>query len=141
MLYNGSTTGDQLTLFIRDCDLPETEEKREKVAAELETALFEVLAEHDIAADRATLIDGHTYSSVQATCPACGDPLRLIEPALDAENGAVASASCPCGWRGEAVYRLIDFREHLEGMSSFEAALEDNSSVRLGDIQPMYTPY
>ena len=142
MLPTQATTGDQLNIFINGCSFPAEKEDRETVAAELEAAVIEVLAEHGHSPDHMQIIDGHTYSSIQDVCPDCGDGLRLTEFNLDTENGGFARASCPCGWRGQAIYRLIDLQNPTEGSRSIEEELfEERSSVRLAGIEPFYTPY
>jgi hypothetical protein len=77
----------------------------------VETAVAAVLADHGLDADRLRTVAGHTYASIEADCPLCGDRLKLIEPRLEYTNGASARATCECGWRGDAIYRLLDLHE------------------------------
>jgi hypothetical protein len=115
----------------------------------LTAAVENVLDDHGLTADRVKPIPGHTYASIRPDCPQCGDPLRLIEPTLGPNNGVLATASCECGWRGDANYRLIDLEETYSPTSGDDTAestpaatiFEDSSCVRLYDIRPVYTPY
>lgn len=150
MKFDTSTVGEQVSILLQQLDLPTAEPNREELLNDLELAVEAVLAEHGLAADRVKTIGGHTYASIDADCPECRERLRVIEPFLDASNGAFATASCDCGWRGEAVYRLIDLREpqseHADDASSedseaTEAGFEDVSNVRQTNIQPQYYPY
>ncbi|MFC6720234.1 hypothetical protein [Halobacteriaceae bacterium SHR40] len=150
MQHDSSTTGDHVSLLIDQPALPDDEPRRETLLADLEAAVEAVLADHGLHADALRTFGGHTYTSIDADCPQCGDRLPLIEPTLDASNGAVATAACECGWRGDAIYRLIDFHETpsqatADGSLPDEETpvdiLEESSSVRLDDIKPTYTPY
>jgi hypothetical protein len=145
-----STTGDHVSLLIKQPDLPDDDQRRDAFLEDLEAAVEAVLAGHGLDADHLHTIDGHTYASIQDVCPQCGDRLQLIEPRLEYTNGASARATCECGWRGDAVYRLIDLHERQSPTSDDDATpdsettldiLEESSSVRLHDIKPMYTPY
>lgn len=145
-----STTGDHMSLLIEQPDLPDDEQRRDAFLDDLETAVEAVLADHGLNADRMRTVDGHTYTSIEADCPLCGDRLKLIEPRLEYTNGASARATCECGWRGDAIYRLIDLHETQSRTSDDDVTpeseatadiLEESSSVRLHDIHPMYTPY
>jgi hypothetical protein len=150
--YDISTTGDHVSLVINQVNLPDDDHQRDALLEELETAVKTVLANSELSADRIKTVSGHTYTSIGSDCPQCGDQLKLIEPTLDDRNGAFATASCTCGWRGDAIYRLIDLHEaqsesqptgydSLTDSESSTASLEETSSVRLNDIQPDYTPY
>jgi hypothetical protein len=150
MLFDTSTTGDHVTLLINQPDLPADDQQREAFLTDLEAAVETVLADHGLDADRLRTFGGHTYTSIEADCPECGDRLHLIEPTLGPNNGAFATASCECGWHGEANYRLIDLEEIRSGTKDDETTpdsntsvdiLEESSSVRLHGIQPIYTPY
>jgi len=145
-----STTGDHVSLFIEQPDLPDDEQQREALLDDVETAVEAVLADHGLNANQLRTVDGHTYASIETDCPRCGDQLKLIEPRLEYTNGASARATCECGWRGDAVYRLIDLHETQPRTTGDDVTpdseatadiLEESSSVRLHDIQPMYTPY
>lgn len=150
MLFDTSTTGDHVTLLINQPDLPADDQQREAFLTDLEAAVETVLADHGLEASRLRTFGGHTYTSIEADCPECGDRLRLMEPTLGPENGAFATASCGCGWRGEANYRLIDLEEIRSGDEDNETTpgsettmdiLEESSSVRLHGIRPTYIPY
>jgi hypothetical protein len=150
MQYDTPTTGDHISLLIDQLDLPDDDQQRGALLDDLETAVEAVLADHGLDADYLRTFDGHTYASIQDLCPQCGDRLKLIEPRLEYTNGASARATCECGWRGDAVYRLIDLHERQSPTSDDDATpdsettldiLEESSSVRLHDIKPMYTPY
>ncbi|QLH83835.1 hypothetical protein [Halosimplex pelagicum] len=150
MQSDSARTGDHATLLIQQLGLPEDDDHRDALLEDLETAVKTVLADHGLDADRVKAIGGHTYTSISPDCPECGDRLRLIEPTLGPNNGAFATASCECGWRGDANYRLIDLEDtHLQASDDEDAAgsetaaaiLEETSSVRLHDVEPMYTPY
>lgn len=145
-----STTGDHVSLLIEQPDLPDNDQRRDAFLDDLETAVETVLADHGLNADHLRTVDGHTYASIETDCPLCGDRLQLIEPRLDTSNGAFATASCECGWHGDAIYRLIDLHETQPRTAGDEATpdsettvdiLNESSSVRLHDIQPTYTPY
>jgi hypothetical protein len=152
MRYDSLTTGDHVSVLVNQVDLPDDDDQRKALLDELETAVEAVLAEYELTADRLKTISGHTYTSIESDCPQCGDRLKLIEPTLDHRNGAFATASCTCGWRGDAIYRLIDFNENQSGSQPTDADtstdsestadyLEQTSSVRSYDIQPDYSPY
>jgi hypothetical protein len=144
MQDNTSTTGDHVSLLIEQPDLPDDEQQCEALLNDVETAVEAVLADHDLDAARLRTVHGHTYASIEADCPLCGDRLKLIEPRLEYTNGASARATCECGWRGNAIYRLVDLHENQSRTGVDEGTvdiLEESSSVRLHDIQPMYTPY
>ncbi len=150
MQDNTSTTGDHVSLLIQQPDLPDDEQQRDALLDDVETAVEAVLADHGRDADHLRTVDGHTYASIETDCPLCGDRLKLIEPRLEYTNGASAKATCECGWRGDAVYRLVDLHERQSPTSDDDATLdsegtvdilEESSSVRSHDIQPMYTPY
>jgi len=150
MQYNISTTGDHVSLLIDQLGLPDDEQRRDAFLEDLETAVEAVLADHGLDADHLRTIDGHTYASIESDCPLCGNRLKLIEPKLEYTNGASARATCECGWRGDAIYRLIDLHERQSPTSDDDAIpdsettvdiLKESSSVRLYDIQPMYAPY
>lgn len=145
-----STTGDQLSICINRPGMPDDEERRENLLHDVEMAVEAVLNEYDLDPTFQKTIDGHVYASVEDDCPVCGERLQLIEPTLDSSNGAFATASCECGWYGEAVYRLIDLHEIQSGFeddaemndsNESEALIEDNSCVRRYAIRPQYTPY
>ena len=152
MQHDNSTTGDHVSLLIEQPDLPDDEQRRDTLLTDLEKAVQGVLADHGFDGDHLRTFDGHTYTSINADCPQCGDRLTLIEPTLEPGNCGYAKASCECGWRGDAIYRLIDLHEtqpptsddDTTSTSDSEATvdiLDQSSSVRLYDIQPMYTPY
>lgn len=148
MKYNGSVTGDGVSLFIKQLDLPDDDQRRDTFLDDLETAVEAVLADHGLDAASLSTFGGQTYASIDANCPQCGDQLKLIEPTLDTNNGAFATASCECGWRGDAIYRLIDLHETRKSDDDVTTDNEGSagildvaSSVRLYDIQPTYTPY
>jgi len=150
MQYDTSTTGDHVSLLIDQLGLPDDDQRRDALLDDLETAVEAVLADHGLDADHLRTFDGHTYTSIETDCPLCGEQLKIIEPTLGPNNGAFATASCECGWRGEANYRLIDLEEtqpqasdddDAAGSETAAAILEESSSVRLHDIQPLYTPY
>lgn len=143
-------TEDHVSLFIERLDLPDDDQRRDDFLEDLEVAVEAVLADYGLDADYLSTFGGHTYTSIKADCPLCGDRLKLIEPTLDTSNGALATASCECGWRGDAVYRLIDLRETQADPSdnalttddrSIADVLDETSSVRMYDIQPTYAPY
>lgn len=145
-----STPGDHVSLLIEQPDLPDDEQRRNAFLDDLETAVEAVLADHGLDADHLRTFDGHTYASIKTDCPLCDDRLKLIESTLGPNNGAFATASCRCGWRGDAIYRLIDLHETQSWASNDDARpdseatvdiLEESSSVRLHNIRPMYTPY
>lgn len=145
-----STTGDHVSLLIEQPDLPDDDQQRDALLDDLETAVETVLADHGLNADHLRTFGGHTYASIETDCPQCGDRLKLIEPTLGPNNGAFATASCECGWRGDAIYRLIDLHETRSRTAGDEAQpnsettedlFDESSSVRLHDIQPLYTPY
>ena len=150
MPHNNSATGNHVSLLIDQLDIPDDEQQRTALLDDLETAVEEVLDDHGRDADSLRTFGGHTYTSIDADCPQCGNQLKLIEPTLDTSNGAFATASCSCGWHGDAIYRLIDLHETQSRTASDEGTpdskntvdiLNESSSVRLHDIQPMYTPY
>lgn len=150
MQHDTSTTGDHVSLLIDRPNLPEDEQRRETLLQDLETAVEAVLDDHGLDADHLQTFDGHTYASIETDCPQCNDRLTLIEPTLGPNNGAFATASCGCGWRGDAVYRLIDLHEKQPRTAGDDTAtdseepvaiLEESSSVRLYEIKPSYTPY
>lgn len=150
MLSDTSATGDHVSLLIKQLDLPEEEQRRKALLEDLEAAVEAVLDDHGLEADRLQTIGGHTYSMVNADCPECGDRLKLIEPRLDTNNGAFARASCECGWRGDATYRLIDLQpahshseddDDTEDSESVLEVFEQPSGVRQSKIEPTYTPY
>lgn len=150
MQYDTSTTGGHVSLHIKQPDLPDDEQRRDAFLDDLETAVAAVLADHGLDADSLRTFDGHTYASIETNCPLCGDRLKLIEPTLGPNNGAFATASCECGWRGDAIYRLIDLHEAHARTSDddtttdseiTEDVFDESSSVRLHDIKPMYSPY
>lgn len=150
MQYDNSTTGDHVTLLISRPDLPANDQCRKDFFDDLEATVDEVLADHGLDAETLQTIGGHTYTSIHADCPLCGDSLRLSEPTLDASNGASAIARCQCGWRGTATYRLIDLEDtqpthsdsdDANNSDTVQTVMDESSSVRLHDIRPMYTPY
>lgn len=150
MRYDKSAAGRQLTLLIEEFELPTDETERDLFLKDLESALKAVLTEHNLDADRLRAIAGHSYSAIDDRCPVCGNKLKLIEPALDPQNGAHARASCECGWSGEAVYRLIDLHESTSGGDdhssvdngeSGTAIFNETSSVSRYDLEPRYYPY
>jgi len=150
MQDNTSTTGDHVSLLIEQPDLPDDEQRRDAFLNDLEAAVETVLADHGLDADHLRTFDGHTYASIETDCPLCGDRLKLIEPKLEYTNGASARATCECGWRGDAIYRLIDLHETQPRTAGDDATpdseitvdiFDESSSVRLHDIRPMYTPY
>lgn len=150
MQVDDNATGDQVNLLINQPDLPRDDEARENILNDLEMAVEEVLDDHDVDPLMINAIGGHTYSSIEADCPQCGGPLKLIEPRLDPTNGANATASCDCGWYGDAIYRLIDLHEKEPLNSEYdkedhddlsEDLLYDGSSVRRHNIRPQYCPY
>lgn len=150
MPYDGSTTGDHVSLLVRQPGLPDDDQRCKEILQDLERAVEEVLAEHGLDGDRLRTFGGHTYTSIDTDCPVCGDHLKLIEPSLGPENGAFATASCECGWRGDAIYRLIDLQETQAPASDDDDTSEsettgemfdESSSVRLHDLRPKYIPY
>jgi hypothetical protein len=152
MPYDNSTTGDHVSLLINQVDLLNDDHRRNALLEDLETAVKAVLAEHGLTADWLKTVSGHIYTSIENDCPKCGDWLKLIEPTLNHSNGAFATASCTCGWQGDAIYRLIDLHEAQSDAQTtgddtptnsrtIIDSLEDTSSVRMCDIQPDYTPY
>jgi hypothetical protein len=150
MQYDTPTTGDHISLLIDQLDLPDDDQRRDALLNDVEAAVEAVLADHGLDTDYLRTVDGHTYASIETDCPLCGDRLKLIEPRLEYTNGVSARATCECGWRGDAIYRLIDLHERQSPTSDDDVThdseatvdiLEESSSVRLHDIQPIYTPY
>lgn len=151
MQYDNSTKGDQVTISIRNPELPADEEDRENLLHDLELAVAGVLDEHGLDEELIKVVAGFVYASIDANCPQCENPLEIIEPSFDATNGGFGSASCnDCGWHGDAIYRLIDLHEVQRELLSDEEADTDAtgevyfdyiSSVGKHGIQPMYTPY
>lgn len=142
-----STIGDQLSICINQPGLPADEESRGRLLHDVEMAVEAVLAEYD----HTRPAEAHRrprLPSITADFPCCGERLQLIELRLDYSNGASATASCECGWYGEAVYRLIDHHEIRSGNqntnesdanSDSTSIVEDSSSVRRYSIRPQYT--
>lgn len=150
MQYDINMAGDHVTLLIRKPNLPDDEQQRTTILNDIETAVEGVLATHGLEADRVRLFGGHTYSMIDPNCPECGNRLNLIEPRLDPDNCAYGTALCECGWRGDAIYRLIDLHENYsptadeDGPTDSEPGMDifgDGSVVRLTDIRPVYAPY
>jgi hypothetical protein len=82
MQDNTSTTGDHVSLLIDQPDLPDDEQRRDAFLNDLEVAVEAVLADHGLDAAHLRTVDGHTYASIEDSCPLCGDRLKLIEPIL-----------------------------------------------------------
>ena len=145
MSYNGSTTGDHVSVQLRSPGLPDDEQARSEFFDKLATAVETVLAEHGVDEDCLRIFDGHIYSMVSDECPVCGDQLKLSKLEVDSSNGAQANASCECGWCGTATYRLIDLHEGISeqeyGSEQESLSFDYESCVRLYGITPSYTPY
>lgn len=77
------------------------------------------------------------------------DRLKLIEARLGPDNCAYGTASCECGWGGDAIYRLIDLHETYTPTEDDDPTdtdhvsniWNDGSVVRLADIRAVYAPY
>lgn len=150
MQYDINMAGDHVTLLIRQPNLPNGDPQRTTILTDLETAVEDVLATHGLEAGQVQLFGGHTYSMIDPNCPECREPLKLIEPRLGPENCAYGTASCECGWRGDAIYRLIDLHETHSPTADDDAPTDpdhgmdlfgEGSVVRLTDIRPQYAPY
>lgn len=150
MQFDTKTKGDHVNIAIRDPGLPADEETRESLLHELELAVAVVLDEYGLDDDSINVVGGHTYAAINADCPQCGGSVEMIEPTLDHSNGAFASASCECGWHGDAIYRLIDFHEVESKQLDDEAVDEQDSTetyfeyigcLERYNLRPHYTPY
>lgn len=146
MRYDNSDTGSRLNVFIEGLELPADEEARVRLFQELEAGIESILEDNGFNADDITSIGGHSYTTIRDRCPQCSKQLKLIEPELDKANGALARATCECGWYGDAVYRLIDLHERQPGTNDDDAErsgslLDITSSIEQNDIEPQYYPY
>jgi hypothetical protein len=134
--YDGTdTTEKRVTITIEDCPLPVAEDSREEALADLEDAIGGLLHSH-MEPTSITTRTGHYYVEIGDDCPRCGGTLDLRDYTYS-ENGAVAEANCAtisdCGWRGRAVYRLIDLESG--------PVVGGESAVDNGDIVPSYHSY
>lgn len=103
--------GDHITITIDDPNLDAEEIDSEAVLTQLEATVQEVLSVHDCDETQLQVIDGYMRSQLSARCPECDNELRIQDPNIGDHPITVASASCKCGWDGEAVYHLIDFSD------------------------------
>ena len=130
------TIEKRITITIEDCPLPLSEDDREGALEGLEDELGHLLHQQGMASASITTTTGYRYAQVPERCPLCGTRLELRSYTYS-DNGAYADASCAdapeCGWRGTAVYRLID----LEG----GVGATTESAVLTGDATPEYYPY
>lgn len=132
-----------MNIFLEQIGLPEAQDTREALAADLESAFHDVLARYDCEVEKSKVVAGHTYTQIEARCPSCREDLHLIEFQPDSSNGAFAAPSCQCDRSGEAVYRLIDLYNAQTAESATDPILgmKENSSVRNALNTPRYYPY
>lgn len=126
-------------LVMQDCSLPTGEDTRERFVRDLSGALANVFVDYELFPEISWLYDGPVYAqtNLHLDCPECGDRLMLKNLRLGPQNGADAQAVCDCGWRGRAVFRLIDLEE---GPVS-DGIVRENSCVGHGKLPVDYTPY
>lgn len=129
------TIEERVTVTIEDCPLPVGETAREEALTDLEDAVSGLLHGHMEPASITTRT-GHHYVQIGDDCPHCGGTLELRDYTYS-ENGAVAEANCAdisdCGWRGRAVYRLIDLESG--------PVVGGESAVANGNVAPSYHSY
>jgi hypothetical protein len=125
-----------ISLTISNLELPDAEDQRKALLANLEETLTTLLAtDFDQPTAEVDARVGHHYATVSPTCPDCGEALdiRGIHLGDDTEAFAVARCSTACSWTGDAVFALIDLDESV--------AADYESSVFAGKIRPEYHCY
>lgn len=137
-----SPPGDRFNIFVEDCDLPATDDERERLLADLQSAVEGVADAYQLDPRNIRIYDGHTFSEVVRHCPDCGGSIVLNYPEL-MENAAYAQAHCEgCDWSGTAIYRIVDLMTYEPDRESeiFEG-FPFCSGVRFSDLKPQYIPY
>ena len=133
---NDELTTTSVSLTISNLDLPDTDDRRKALIANLEETLTTLLAsDFDQPTAEVDARMGHYYATVSPTCLDCGDALdiRGLHLGDDTEAFAVARCSSACGWTGDTVFKLIDLDESV--------AANYESSVLAGKIHPEYHCY
>ena len=131
------TNGPRITLSITGTDLPTEEADLESILIKLEIAtsalLEDALGDSDIEIESWI---GQFYTTVEPTCPACGNRLDLQSIYLVKGATAYSLAVCTadCGWSGDATFTVIDLDRRV-GERSFESA------VLAGQATATYRPY
>jgi hypothetical protein len=140
MFKKTDSGANHLNVILKDCQLPEDDDERRKVAEDVEKAVQSVLDQYGIDARDPEIIDGHTFTKVDDRCPICKEELELIEFEAGSGSRGHASANCPgCDWNGRAEYRLIDL--HNPDVAHQPLFGEETSGVRIHDLRLLYVPY
>lgn len=125
-----------VSITITDLDLPETDEERKAAIETLREDLRTLIAtEFEQPTTEVDVQIGHWFASVSPTCPDCGEALDIQDIHLGDGEDAFAVARCTdtCGWAGDAVFKLIDLDNGVDG--NYE------SSVHTRNKTPKYYPY
>lgn len=132
-------SGNRITITLDRVQLPEQEQQ--SLLTELEEKVHRLCTENAVLdPEHVRAVAGHRYVQISDDCPKCGSVLVLRGLVADHENGAHADTECPdCGYRGTAVYRLIDHESAIFNDETGES--EWQSAVNQGEVTPIYNPY
>lgn len=130
---------DPLTIVAENGTVPD--DQTEQFLDDVIAAVRAVQEAYDQDPGNYTVFDGHlrTQTNPHVKCPECREQLRLRGLRLDDENGANAMAYCRCGWKGLALYRLVDLKEKQPGSDQHGA--DDISHVSDRGMRVQYIPY
>ena len=129
------TTEERVTITLHDYPIPTDNDERAEELGALKKALSAMPGVSIDPTDITTTV-GHHYVQIGDDCPYCGSSLELRDYTYT-DSGAVAEANCSnspdCGWRSQAIYRLVDLGRSSEGVIG--------TAVTNGDANPSYVPY
>lgn len=132
-------TNDKIILIADGCTADSADDTQ-RLLNDMYLALANVLVDHELYSDRVHVFTGNMYAHFEDRCPNCRHRLQLGRISREAPHFATAPARCSCGWRGRAVYNIIDYEENFD-TSTAAAMMNPGSCVTEHNQPPTYVPY